>query len=336
MRTATIIARRFGSTPVPTRRGIARLCRGDERLDLEQERAGALERAGDGGPHLTAVGAPEELGRIGDADQAGARHLEHTELVGGAEPILHRSENAVGVVAIALELQDAVDEVLQHARAGDGAVLGHVPDQEGGDAALLRHPQQASRRLAHLRDGTGAEPMSCDQSVCTESITQTAGRSRSTVSQTTSSSVSARISTSSQPPSRAARSFTCATDSSPVTRSARRSREIAPSAFRRRVDLPTPGSPPTSTTDAGTSPPPSTRSSSGTPVEMRSDSSATTSTSRRGARDCAAGFAPRTGTDPASIVPNSPQPGQRPSQRPDDVPHSVHTCWTAAGFAMGK
>ena len=50
----------------------------------------------------------------------------------------------------------------------------------------------------------------------------------------------------------------------------------------------------------------------------------------------AAGFAPRRGTDSASIVPNSPQPGQRPSQRPDDVPHSVHTCWTAAGFAMGK
>ena len=32
--------------------------------------------------------------------------------------------------------------------------------------------------------------------------------------------------------------------------------------------MPTPGSPPTSTSEAGTSPPPSTRSSSGTPVEM--------------------------------------------------------------------
>ena len=69
---------------------------------------------------------------------------------------------------------------------------------------------------------------------------------------------------------------------------------------------------------------------------MRSASSATTSTSRKGARTGAAGLVPRTGTDSASIVPNSPQPGQRPSQRPDDVPHSVHTCWREAAFAMGS
>ena len=98
--------------------------------------------------------------------------------------------------------------------------------------------------------------------------------------------------------------------------------------------MPTPGSPPTSTSDAGTSPPPSTRSSSGTPVEIRSDSSATTSTSRSGAR--AAPLLPPRGTGAsATIVPNSPQPGQRPSQRPDAVPHSVQTCWIAAALAMG-
>ena len=27
------------------------------------------------------------------------------------------------------------------------------------------------------------------------------------------------------------------------------------------------------------------------------------------------------------------EPGHRPSQRPDVVPHSVHECWTAAAFA---
>ena len=78
-----------------------------------------------------------------------------------------------------------------------------------------------------------------------------------------------------------ARSFTCADDSSPVTSSARPLALTSPRArISSSVDLPTPGSPPTSTSDAGTSPPPSTRSSSGTPVGIRSASSALTSTSR--------------------------------------------------------
>ena len=47
------------------------------------------------------------------------------------------------------------------------------------------------------------------------------------MAQIASSDVSARISTRPAPPSRSARSFTCAADSSPVTSSARRSTEIA-------------------------------------------------------------------------------------------------------------
>ena len=86
-------------------------------------------------------------------------------------------------------------------------------------------------------------------------MTQTSGRSASSVAHTVSSSVSARISTASAPPSRAARRETCAADSSPVTRSARRPlRAIAPSAVSRSVDFPTPGSPPTRTSDAGNEP----------------------------------------------------------------------------------
>ncbi len=53
-------------------------------------------------------------------------------------------------VAIALELEHAVDEVLENARAGDRAVLRHVPDEEHGDARLLGHAQQAGRGLSHL------------------------------------------------------------------------------------------------------------------------------------------------------------------------------------------
>ena len=57
------------------------------------------------------------------------------------------------------------------------------------------------------------------------------------------------------------------------------------------------------------------------PVESRSDSSATTSTRRSGGRASAARRADAFGGGAsAAIVPNSPQPGQRPSQRPGRRP----------------
>ena len=54
-------------------------------------------------------------------------------------------------------------------------------------------------------------------------------------------------------------------------------------ACSRRVLLPTPGSPPTSTTDPATRPPPSTRLSSSRPVSMRAVVSKSTSARRTGA-----------------------------------------------------
>ena len=59
------------------------------------------------------------------------------------------------VVAVALELEHAVDEVLEDARAGDRAVLRHVPDEDRRDAGLLRDAEQAARRLAYLGDRAG-------------------------------------------------------------------------------------------------------------------------------------------------------------------------------------
>src|SRR5262245_16202802 len=115
--------------------------------------------------------------------------------------------------------------------------------------------------------------------------------------------------------------------------SARRSFDIAASAVSNSVDLPTPGSPPTSTSDAGTRPPPSTRSSSATPVAMRSASSAWTSTRRSTRCESAAGPILERVACSSTRVPKAPQPGQRPNHRPETVPHSVHACWTAAAFA---
>ena len=87
-----------------------------ERLDLEQERPRALERARDCRAHLSVALAEDRRG-IGHSLQAGAGHLEHSELVRRAEAVLRGAQDAVRVVAVALELEDAIDEVLQDARA---------------------------------------------------------------------------------------------------------------------------------------------------------------------------------------------------------------------------
>ena len=57
--------------------------------------------------------------------------------------------------AVALEREHRVDHMLDHARAGDLAVLGHVPDQQQSRAARLGEADQRLRRAAHLADRPG-------------------------------------------------------------------------------------------------------------------------------------------------------------------------------------
>ena len=67
-----------------------------------------------------------------------------------------RAQDAELVAAVAFEIQHRVDHVLQHARAGDGAVLGDVADQHDGEVAGLG--QRGSARSAQARtwrDGAG-------------------------------------------------------------------------------------------------------------------------------------------------------------------------------------
>ena len=56
-------------------------------------------------------------------------HLEQAELVGRAEAVLDGPQQAQGVVALALERQHGVDDVLEHAGPGERAVLGDVADE---------------------------------------------------------------------------------------------------------------------------------------------------------------------------------------------------------------
>src|SRR5215210_4624432 len=88
----------------PPRHGQIR--RRDERLDLEQDRSRSFQSAGHGGADLS-LRPSEELGRVGDTGEAGGRHLEDSELVRGAEAVLHCAKHAMRAVAVAFELEHA-------------------------------------------------------------------------------------------------------------------------------------------------------------------------------------------------------------------------------------
>src|SRR5438477_221813 len=126
--------RRGGSSP--PRRSSCRPARACPReRGRRSNRAWRIPRAGARpASRLAGRAVAEQLRWVGHAGEPGPRHLEDTELVRRAEAVLDRAQDAVLAVAVALELEHAVDEVLEHARAGHGAVFRHVADEEDGDS----------------------------------------------------------------------------------------------------------------------------------------------------------------------------------------------------------
>ena len=88
----------------------------------------------------------EERGRVRHLGEPARLHLEDANLARRAEAVLVRAQHAVRVRATALEVEDGVDHVLEHARAGDRAVLRHVPDEEHRRLGGLRVRHEARRR----------------------------------------------------------------------------------------------------------------------------------------------------------------------------------------------
>ena len=147
---------RAGSQPTTARRGVPSEVGGDERLDFHEHRARALHARQHGGARSGTVAAGEEQGgRVHDLAEAGAGHFEHADLVGGAEAVLHRAQDAELAPALALEGHDGVDHVLDDARAGDLPVLGDVADHDHAGAGGLGVADERLRRHAHLRHGAG-------------------------------------------------------------------------------------------------------------------------------------------------------------------------------------
>ncbi len=295
---------------------------GEQRLDLDQHRPRALDpgedrRAGD----VAAALGEEQGGGVGDLDQAALGHLEDADLVGRAVAVLHRAQDAELVAAVAFEIERRIDHVLQHPGAGERALLGDVADQHQGEAAGLGEADQLGGAGADLGDGAGGaveriQPHGLDgiDDDEREPPPPAPGWRRCRAAPSRRRAPRGAFSR----PRRSARRRTCSIASSPLTYRARwPAAAMRAAACSRMVDLPMPGSPPTSTAEAGTMPPPSTRSSSARPVGMRAGGAEEpcrpTNSTRRPPPSLAAGPGPRTGAAASSCrVFHSPQASQRP------------------------
>jgi hypothetical protein len=69
------------------------------------------------------------------------------------------------VKVLAFQVEDGIDDVLQHARPGDGTLLGDVPNDDDGHVGAFGQVHQAGGALAHLADraGTGGEVVEHDR-----------------------------------------------------------------------------------------------------------------------------------------------------------------------------
>ena len=194
------------------------LARRYQRLHLHQQRARALHRTQHHRAGSAGGLAHEARAGVLDLHQALLLHLEHSHLVGRAEAVLERPQRPVGALALALEGEHAVHEVLEHARPASEPSLVTCPTSTTATARSLamRISRPATSRTWPTEPGL--PDIAGSYSTCTESTTQTSGRSASIVASTASRSVSATMGTlSAAGPRRCARSFTCAADSSPDT-----------------------------------------------------------------------------------------------------------------------
>ena len=125
-------------------------------LHLHQHGTRALHARENGGAGCGSVAARQKQRRgVGDLGEALPRHFENADLVGGAEAVLHRAQDAEMTAPIPLEGDDRIDHMLDHAGTGDLPVLGHMAHEDHRRAAGLGVADQGLRRAAHLSDRAG-------------------------------------------------------------------------------------------------------------------------------------------------------------------------------------
>ncbi len=123
----------------------------DQGLDLHQHWPGTFPGGHDHTARHFLLGSGEKnRRRIGDLLQSPVGHAEYSQLVHCAETIFYRPQQTQATVGLTFEVQHGIDHMFEYARPRQGALLGHVPDQEDRRAALLGVTHQQGRTFAHL------------------------------------------------------------------------------------------------------------------------------------------------------------------------------------------
>ena len=78
-------------------------------------------------------------------------HLEHADLVRGAEAVFDRPEDAERLRPISFEGEDGIHHVLEHAGTGQLSILGDVSHKDQRETVGLGHLKQLRGYLADLR-----------------------------------------------------------------------------------------------------------------------------------------------------------------------------------------
>lgn len=129
-----------------------------ERLRLEKHRTRPFHRAAD---HASGrrrnILLEKYPARIFNRRKPVRSHLEYADFIRRTEAVLDGADQAVLMVAVALEIHDRIDHVLQDARPCDLTVLGDMPDKNCDATRILREHHQVERAFAKLR-GTSGSP----------------------------------------------------------------------------------------------------------------------------------------------------------------------------------
>ena len=84
--------------------------------------------------------------------------ISNPRLAGCAEAVLERAHGAEAALALALELEHGVHQVLERPRARERPLLGHVADQQHGHVQALGDVHQRRRRLTLPRRCRASSP----------------------------------------------------------------------------------------------------------------------------------------------------------------------------------
>ncbi len=261
------------SNPWAERRGWGSPTLGDQRLELDEQRALPFERRAPRPSRGCRGGGRRGTARSGRGRRrARLAHLEQSELAGGPEPMLRRRAAAGARGGARLRTTSTVSTMCSSTR-GPASPPSLVTWPTSTTVRPRRRFASWTRRWAHSRTCTtepGAEGRSASAMVWIESIDDEAG-----LEPVDRGEHRAEVGLGVQPQLVAHRPEPFGAQPAPAGRSPRPRRrarlpgQLGDAAGAGASTCRSPGSPPSSVTDPGTSPPPSTRSSSAMPGRGR-------------------------------------------------------------------